>query len=249
MCGRFTSTTPAGDLAAYFHVEETKVGDRAPRWNVAPTDAVLVVVDRDGTRSMGEMRWGLVPFWAKDPSIGSRLINARAETVTTTSAYARPFERRRCIVVADGFYEWQPRPDRKVKQPFHIRRVDGEPLAFAGLWDSWHPTKGSDDGRLVSTVLITTRANDTLRPIHDRMPVLLAASAWDAWLDPENHDVEALAGLLVPAPDDLLEAVPVSHAVGSVKNDGPELVEAVAPASSSSCARLDADDGPTTPRS
>ena len=229
MCGRFTSTTPAEDLAAYFHVAETAVDERAPRWNVAPTDAVLAVVDRGGIRRMGEMRWGLVPFWAKDPSIGSRMINARAETVTTTSAYARPFERRRCIVPADGFYEWQTWPDRKAKQPFHIRRLDGKPLAFAGLWDSWRPTKGSDEGRLVSTVLITTSANDTLRPIHDRMPVLLPPSAWDVWLDPENHDIEALAGLLVPAPDDLLEAVPVSTAVGSVKNDGPELVEVADP--------------------
>ncbi len=229
MCGRFTSTTPAEDLADYFAVEESAVGDREPRWNVAPTDAVVSVVERDGRRRMGEMRWGLVPFWAKDPSIGSRMINARAETVTTTSAYARPFERRRCIVPADGFYEWQPVPGRKAKQPFHIRRVDGEPLAFAALWDSWRPTRGSDDGRLVSTVIVTTSANDVLRPIHDRMPVVLPPSAWDAWLDPANHDVEVLTGLLVPAPDPLLEAVPVSSAVGNVRNDGAELVERVDP--------------------
>jgi len=229
VCGRFTSTTPAEDLADYFAVEESAVGDREPRWNVAPTDAVVSVVERDGRRRMGEMRWGLVPFWAKDPSIGSRMINARAETVTTTSAYARPFERRRCIVPADGFYEWQPVPGRKAKQPFHIRRVDGEPLAFAALWDSWRPTRGSDDGRLVSTVIVTTSANDVLRPIHDRMPVVLPPSAWDAWLDPANHDVEVLTGLLVPAPDPLLEAVPVSSAVGNVRNDGAELVERVDP--------------------
>ena len=229
MCGRFTSTTPAEDLAAYFRVDESAVGERAPRWNVAPTDPVLSVVDRDGSRRMGEMRWGLVPFWAKDPSVGSRMINARAETITTTSAYARPFERRRCLVAADGFYEWQPRPDRKAKQPFHIRRVDGEPLAFAGLWDSWRPKKGSDEGRLVSAVIVTTTANGVLRPIHDRMPVVLPPSAWDAWLDPDNHDVEALARLLVPAPDPLLEAVPVSSAVGNVRNDGPALVERVDP--------------------
>lgn len=225
MCGRFTSTTPADRVAEHFGVEESAVGERAPRWNVAPTDPVLAVVERDDHRRMGEMRWGLVPFWAKDPSIGSRMINARAETIATTSAYARPFERRRCIVPADGFYEWQPRPDRKAKQPFHIRRVDGQPLAFAALWDSWRPRRGSDDGRLVSTVIVTTAANDLLRPIHDRMPVVLPPAAWDDWLDPDNADVEALAELLVPAPDALLEAVPVSSAVGSVRNDGPELVE------------------------
>ena len=229
MCGRFTSTTPADRVAAHFAVEETAVGERAPRWNVAPTDPVLAVVERDGRRRMGEMRWGLVPFWAKDPSIGSRMINARSETIATTSAYARPFERRRCIVPADGFYEWQPRADRKAKQPFHIRRIDGEPLAFAALWDSWRPRRGSDEGRLVSTVIITTAANDVLRPIHDRMPVVLPPAAWDAWLDPDNSDVDVLAGLLVPAPDALLEAVPVSSAVGSVRNDGPELVERVDP--------------------
>ena len=229
MCGRFTSTTPADQVAEHFGVEETAVGERAPRWNVAPTDPVLAVVERDGTRRMGEMRWGLVPFWAKDPSVGSRMINARAETIATTSAYSRPFERRRCIVPADGFYEWQARPDRKAKQPFHIRRVDGEPLAFAALWDSWRPQRGSDEGRLVSTVIITTSANDVLRPIHDRMPVVLPPAAWAAWLDPDNADVEALAELLVAAPEALLEAVPVSSAVGNVRNDGPELVERVDP--------------------
>ena len=230
MCGRFTSTTPADRVAEHFGVEESSVGERAPRWNVAPTDPVLAVVDRDGRRLMGEMRWGLVPFWAKDPSVGSRMINARAETIATTSAYARPFERRRCIVPADGFYEWQPRPDRrKAKQPFHIRRVDGQPLAFAALWDSWRPRRGSDEGRLVSTVIVTTAANDLLRPIHDRMPVVLPPAAWETWLEPGNTDVEALAELLVAAPDPLLEAVPVSSAVGSVRNDGPELVERVDP--------------------
>jgi putative SOS response-associated peptidase YedK len=229
VCGRFTSTTPAEDLAAYFAVDEVAVGERAPTWNVAPTDPVLTVVERDGRRRMGEMRWGLVPFWAKDASIGSRMINARAETVTTTSAYSRPFERRRCLVAADGFYEWQPRPDRKAKQAFHIRSVDGQPLAFAGLWDSWRPTRGSDEGRVVSAAIVTTSANAVVGPIHDRMPVVLPPATWDAWLDPENDDVEALSQLLVPAADPLLEAVPVSGAVGNVRNDGPELVERVDP--------------------
>ena len=229
MCGRFTSTTPAEDLARWFSVDETLVEPPPPRWNIAPTDTVLGIVERDGRRTMGAFRWGLVPFWAKEPSVGSRMINARAETVRTTSAYARPFERRRCIVPADGFYEWQPRPDRKAKQPFHLRRPGGEPIAIAALWDSWRPVRGSDEGRVVSCALITTGANAVLGPIHDRMPVLLGPESWDAWLDPANDDVDDLARLLVPAPDDLLEAVPVSRAVGNVRNDGPELLEPVDP--------------------
>ena len=228
MCGRFTTTTPAEDLARYFAVDEVLVDERPPRWNVAPTDTVLGVVHRDGRRAMGGFRWGLVPFWAKDPSVGSRMINARAETVTTTSAFARPFQRRRCLVPADGFYEWQACGAR-AKQPFHLRRADGEPLAFAALWDSWRPVRGSDAGRVVSCAVVTTEANAVVGPIHDRMPVVLPPSAWDAWLDPANEDLEALAGLLVPAPDDLLVAVPVSAAVGNVRNDGPELIEAVEP--------------------
>lgn len=230
MCGRFTSTTPAEDLAAYFAVDEVAVGERAPRWNVAPTDRILAVVDRDGTRHLEELRWGLVPFWAKDPSIGSRMINARAETIKDKPAYARPFERRRCLVPVDGFYEWQAAPDgSRKKQPFHIRRSDGEPLAVAGVWDTWRPRDGEAEERLVSCALVTTEANAVLAPIHDRMPVVLLPSAWDAWLDPANEDLDALVGLLRPAPDELLEAVPVSGAVGNVANDGPELVEAIDP--------------------
>jgi putative SOS response-associated peptidase YedK len=132
-------------------------------------------------------------------------------------------------VPADGFYEWRSVPDRKAKQPVPHPRRDGEPLAIAALWDSWRPQRGSDEGRLVSCVLVTTSANEVVRPLHDRMPVLLDASAWDAWLDPGNDDREALSALLRPAPDGLLEAIPVSAAVGNVRNDGPELVEPVDP--------------------
>lgn len=229
MCGRFTSTTPAEDVAAHFAVDEVVVDEHRPRWNVAPTDTVLGIVERDGTRRMGGFRWGLVPSWARDPSVGSRMINARAETIRQRPAYARPFGRRRCLIPADGFYEWQARPDRKAKQPFHIRQHNGEPLAIAALWESWRPERGSEEGRLVSCVLVTTVANDLVRPIHDRMPVLLPRQAWGAWLDPGNEDLEALSALLQPAPEALLEAIPVSTAVSSVRNDGPELVEAVDP--------------------
>jgi putative SOS response-associated peptidase YedK len=227
MCGRYTSTTPAVDVAAYFDVDEVVVEEQGLRWNVAPTDEVYAVArsKSSGTSRLGTFRWGLVPFWAKDPSVGSRMINARAESVLEKSAFRRPMERYRCIVPADGFYEWSVVPGRKKKQPWHIRRKDGDLLAFAGLWSSWRPEKGSDEGRITSCTIITTDANSAMRPVHDRMPVILPPSAWAEWLDPTNEDVDALVSLLVPAPDELLELVAVNDAVSNVRNDGPHLLD------------------------
>jgi putative SOS response-associated peptidase YedK len=228
MCGRYTSTSNPADLAAYFDVDEVVATDLGDRYNVAPTDEVYAVASsREGTRRLGTFRWGLVPFWAKDISVGARMINARAESILDKSAFRRPFERRRCIVPADGFYEWEAVDGRKQKQPWYVTRRDGDVLAFAGLWESWRPVTGSDDGRVVSCTIVTTEANECLAPIHDRMPVVLPPSAWAAWLDPENDRVEELHRLLVPAPDDLLGRVPVSTAVSNVRNDGPDLVEPI----------------------
>ncbi len=224
VCGRFSSQTSAEELAAYFEAENTVAEDPGPRFNVAPTQDVLAVVGGEGGRRLGTLRWGLVPSWAGDPSIGSRLINARAETVRTKPAFRSAFERRRCLIPADGFYEWQARPGQQRKQPWYVRRRDGAPLAFAGLWEVWRDAEG---GRLATCVIVTTGANATVAPLHDRMPVVLEAGRWDTWLDRANVDAEALAGLLVPAADDLLVAVPVSTAVNDVRNDGPELVEPV----------------------
>lgn len=230
MCGRYTSTTSPVDLAAYFDVDEIVATDLGPRYNVAPTDPVYgVASSKDGTTRLGTFRWGLVPFWAKDVSVGSRMINARAESVLDKSAFRRPFERRRCILPADGFYEWQAVEGARKKQPWYIHRRDGDVLALAGLWDSWRPVKGSDEGRIVSCSIITTGANASMAPLHDRMPVVLPPSAWAAWLDPDNDRVEELHRLLVPAPDDLLELTPVGYAVGDVRNDGPHLIEPAAP--------------------
>jgi putative SOS response-associated peptidase YedK len=230
MCGRYTSTSNPADLAAYFDVDEIVATDLGDRYNVAPTDEVYAVAaSKEGERRLGTFRWGLVPFWAKDLSVGARMINARAESVLEKSAFRRPFERRRCIVPADGFYEWEAVEGRKQKQPWYIRRRDGDVLAFAGLWDAWRPVKGSDDGRVVSCSIITTTANRSLAPIHDRMPVVLPPSAWASWLDPTNEAVDQLHRLLVPAPDDLLELVAVGTAVSNVRNDGPELIEPVEP--------------------
>jgi putative SOS response-associated peptidase YedK len=177
------------------------------------------------------VRWGLVPSWAESLSIGDRQINARAERIRTASAYKRAFARRRCIIPADGFYEWQTisgddRPKKKIKQPWFFRRRDGEPLAFAGVWEIWHDPAGGDDAPRVRTCsIITTRANELVAPVHDRMPVVLPESAWAEWLDRENRDIDRLHRLLVPAPVDELDAWPVTTLVNKPENNGPELVE------------------------
>jgi putative SOS response-associated peptidase YedK len=156
------------------------------------------------------------------------MINARAEGLLDSNAFRRSFERRRCIIPADGFYEWE-RTGAKRKQPWYITRPDGKPFAFAGLWDSWRPNKGTDEGRVVSCVVITGEPNDAVARLHDRMPVILERDVWDIWLDPENDDVGSLTQLLVPVPSSEVQLVPVSTLVNTVTNDGPELIEAVAP--------------------
>ena len=228
MCGRFTSRTPASDLAEYFGVDEVTAIELGERFNVAPTDEVYALATSEQGRRLGTFRWGLVPFWAKDLKVGAKMINARAESLLEKSAFRRPFERRRCIIPADGFYEWE-RVTTLHKQPWYIRRADGKPLAFAGLWDSWRPDKNTDEGKVRSCVIITGAPNEKVARLHDRMPVMLPPEAWDRWLDPANHDLASLQALLVPAPSDLLELVPVSTAVNTVTNDGPDLIEPITP--------------------
>jgi putative SOS response-associated peptidase YedK len=167
----------------------------------------------------------LIPSWAKDAKVGDRMINARAESLADKPAYERAFRRHRCLVPAEGFYEWQRRGSRK--QPMFIHRRDGEPMAFAGLWAAWRDANDSDGKWLRSCAIVTTNANEALAPLHDRMPVVLEESDWDRWLDPASGDVDALAHLLRPASDDLLVAYPVGIGVNSADNDGPELVERV----------------------
>jgi putative SOS response-associated peptidase YedK len=168
------------------------------------------------------MRWGLVPAWADDPKVGSRMINARAETLATKPAFKRLLTRRRCLVPADGFYEWRPGVAGGKKQPVHVRPRHGGPIAFAGLWDSWRPKGAGGDERLISCTIVTTDASDELRDLHDRMPVVLPPESWDAWLDPGHDDVEALRSLLRPSEG--FDLVPVSTAVNDVRNDGPDLL-------------------------
>ncbi|MGI9605210.1 MAG: SOS response-associated peptidase [Acidimicrobiales bacterium] len=222
MCGRFTSTTPPDKLAAYFGAEAPTDADEVePDYNVAPTREVPVVRFREEVRHLDFLRWGLVPRWAKDLRIGSKMINARAETVATKNAFRSAFARRRCIVSADGFYEWK-QIDDKTKQPMYITRADGDPLALAGLWERWTDAEGLRDFHTFT--ILTTTPNATMAPIHDRMPVMLPPSVWDEWLDPSNDDTTGLQRLLVPAPDDLLATHAVSTDVNSVKNNAPELI-------------------------
>jgi putative SOS response-associated peptidase YedK len=243
MCGRFVAAASPTLLAERFHVDEQRATDGDADYNVAPRADILVVRDRRDTdpvtRVLSRLRWGLVPTWAEDPAMGDRMINARAETVMSKPAYRRSFAKRRCIIPADGFYEWrrlpaEPGSSTGRKEPTFIRRRDREPLAFAGLWSVWKVpeqlagTLGGDDGWLRSCAIVTTRANQLLTPIHDRMPVVLPEAAWDQWLDPRPdptaEELDALAGLLVPAPDDWFEAYAVSPRVNQVVDHDSDLV-------------------------
>jgi putative SOS response-associated peptidase YedK len=201
-----------------------RAADLGLRFNVAPTDPVYAVaVGSDGERRLGTFRWGLVPSWAKDPKGAARMINARAETVVDKPAFRKALQRRRCLVPADGFYEWLRVGDER--QPFHIAPKDGGTLWFAGLWEVWRPEDEPDAELLRTCTIITTQANATLSPIHDRMPVILQREAWDTWLDRSVTDPAAVTPFLAPAPDDLLSRTAVAKLVNSVKNDGPQLLD------------------------
>ena len=240
MCGRYASAKDPAALVEEFEIPTAPAETLGPDYNVAPTKKVYVVVDRPEHRSLEIARWGLVPSWAKDPSIGSRMINARAETVAEKPAYRRAFAKRRCLVPADGFFEWYlpTEPDAPVgkggkplKQPFFIHPTDGSSLAMAGLYEWWRdPTRADDDPqawRLTCTV-ITTTASDEVGRIHDRMPMTIAREDWATWLDPDLG-AEAATPLLAPATALRLEAYPVSTLVNSVRNNGPELIAPLDP--------------------
>lgn len=227
MCGRFVSATPPDQIAQYFGVEEVSETLREPNYNVAPTTDVYTVLEtREGVRRLEPVHWGLVPFWAKDLKVGNRMINARCETLAEKNAYKRAFAKRRCIIPVDGFYEWQKRPGQRTKQPYYIERADGEPLAFAGLWEIWRGPDG-DDEPFPSVTIITGPANEKMAAIHDRMPIVLPPSAWDTWLDREVDDLDRLGAFLVPAPSELITLRPVSTEVNNVRNRGPHLTAPV----------------------
>jgi putative SOS response-associated peptidase YedK len=228
MCGRYVSVSSPTILAERFGAETVRVEETEQNFNVTPRADVPVVAVSKTTneRTLDLVRWGLIPSWAKDMSIGDKLINARSDTVASKPAYKRAFAKRRCIIPADGFYEWQKREGEKKKQPWFIRRRDGEPLAFAGLWEIWHdPEVGDDAPRIKTCTIITTDANDLMKPIHHRMPVVLDESDWERWLDPEFGDIETLQKMLKPAPSEEFEAWEISTRVNAAANNGPELLE------------------------
>lgn len=230
MCGRYVATTDAEGLVKFFVIDDRQVEDVPPSWNVAPTDPVPSVVRHDGQLVLTSFRWGLVPFWAKDPKAGARMINARAESVAEKSTFAQSFERRRCLIPADGFYEWEKvtrEGGKPAKLPWFVRRTDGDPMVYAGIWSSWRDkAAGPEAPRLLTCSIITTSANSVLEPIHDRMPVVLERDQWEAWLDPQA-DTGDLRELLGPAPDDHVERVRVSTRVNTVANNDPSLLDPV----------------------
>ncbi len=223
MCGRFTLRAPASVIAEAFALLE--VPPFTPRFNIAPTQPVPVIRAAPAmtSRELVWLRWGLIPSWADDPAIGNRLINARCESVTVKPAYRAAFRRRRCLVVADGFYEWQQAG--RSKQPYFIHFRDERPFAFAGLWESW---EGPDHSAIESCTLLTTVPNAVVAPIHDRMPVILQPEHHDRWLDPMLQKPEALQAVLVPFPGDAMEAYPVSSNVNRPGHEDPSCVESIA---------------------
>ena len=228
MCGRYSLIAELGELARRFEFDGDWLSFESA-YNVAPTQDVLAVVgarpgdEANENRRGGYMRWGLIPWWAKDPSIGNRMINARAETVSEKPAFRDALRRRRCLVLADGFYEWQG--TGAARKPMRVVMRSGEPFAFAGLWSVW---RDPDGNRVPSCAIITTTANDLLSPIHDRMPVVLPRHMEEFWLDRAIDDPATLASALAPYPDDAMEAYEVSTLVNSAANDGPEVIARVA---------------------
>lgn len=217
MCGRYTLASPESWIREEFGVTELPA-DYRPRYNIAPTQPVLALVLEDGRLRARRFRWGLIPLWAKDPAIGKRMVNARAETLPETPAFRHAFERRRSLIVADGFYEWQKVGG--VRVPMRVRPASGGPIALAGLWERWQPPGGEP---VVSCTIVTTEASDFMRPIHDRMPVLLPRGAREQWLDPAASRAE-LASLLRPYAGDDLVAYAVSPLVNTPGNDLPECI-------------------------
>jgi putative SOS response-associated peptidase YedK len=221
MCGRYTLKNPMDVLAEYFEVEDYP-SSLTPSYNIAPTQEVAAVVEEDEKRKLEMLRWGLIPSWAKDPAIGNKMINARAETVSEKPSFRAAFKKRRCLIVADGFYEWQKTDNGK--QPYHFKLKDSSPFAFAGLWETWD----KEGEEIRSCSIVTTDANDLMNEIHHRMPVILHPENYGVWLDQGFDEKEALIDLLRPYPSDEMEAYPVSRRVNKPANNEPSVVEPAA---------------------
>jgi putative SOS response-associated peptidase YedK len=229
MCGRFTLTTPVERLAEQFELTGERPEVR-PSHNIAPGQQIAAIaVDSEGQRRLRRLHWGFVPRWSKDLEIGNRMINARAETVAEKNSFKSAFKKRRCLILADGFYEWQRNQSGSgPKQPYYIRLKTGMPYAFAGLWESWEGEDGTGNRRTIhSTTIITTEANELVGEIHHRMPVILPPESYATWLDTSVQSPEELLPLLVPYPSEAMQAYPVSTRVNRPANDDAECLEPV----------------------
>jgi putative SOS response-associated peptidase YedK len=224
MCGRFLARKSPEEVARWFATRNPLPNAR-PRYNVAPTDAVLAVRFNPETkeRTLDPLRWGLVPYWAKDIKIGYSLINAKAETVAEKPAFREAFKSRRCLIAADGFYEWAKLPDGKTKQPYAIMMQDRSLFGFAGLWERWKDRTSGETVR--SCTIITTMPNEVCAPIHDRMPVIIARDDYGKWLGEEPVEPVRLLQMLKPSPADKMTSFPIGPRIGNVKNDDAALIE------------------------
>ena len=227
MCGRYSLAADLDDIQQRFELFDNEL-TYSPRYNIAPTQPVLAVTNDEG-RQAAYLRWGLIPSWAKSASVGNRLINARAETVTERPSFRTALARRRCLVIADGFYEWQRAGN--ARRPMRIAMKSGEPFAFAGLWDSWRDPAGD---MVRSCTIITTEPNELLRPVHNRMPVILPKELESLWLDDEVRDPFVLGDILIPYPPEAMQAYEVSSLVNRPSNEGPEVAIPVGQESPSS---------------
>lgn len=226
MCGRYVSVSTPEQLATYFAADEVRTEGLGERYNVAPTLDVYALIERDGARRLGTLRWGFVPFWAKSLRKGPAPINVRVETVHDKRMFADAFERRRCILPADGFYEWQRRESSPRKQPYYIHDPDGHPLAFAGIWSVWRdPEAGEDAEPVFSCAIVTTAARGRMEQLHDRMPVMLPPQLWDTWLSAEPKEAEHLQTAVAALGTPRLDAYAVTDRVNDVRHEGPELIE------------------------
>jgi putative SOS response-associated peptidase YedK len=220
MCGRFSLTVDPADLQQAFP-EFTFPTKAAPRYNIAPSQPILVLPN-DGSNTADYYLWGLIPSWAKDPKIGNNLINARADTLAAKPSFRSAYKYHRCLIFADGFFEWQPQPGSKSKLPYYIRLKSEKPFAFAGLWEHWQSPDGSE---VKSATIITTEPNELTGKIHNRMPVILQKEDFARWLDPAPANAADLQNLLVPYPSNEMIAYPISMAVNAPANDSPEIIQ------------------------
>jgi len=221
MCGRFTLSAPPEVISMCFDIE-TDSFNYLPAFNIAPTQNVLTVRNRDNIKHAQTMRWGLIPFWAKEAKIGNKMINARSETVIENKVFKTPFQKRRCLILADSFYEWVR--VSKSKQPIRILLDSEKPFAFAGIWESWKDPNDPNADAVESCSIITTHANTLIQPIHDRMPVILPRELESDWLDLDNTDTSFLREIMIPFDPGLMKCYPVSQAVNSTKNEGKDLI-------------------------